>query len=328
MRAITSAPAYGLLRLRVRAGGRLLGELARAEPGTALVFGVLLALGALYVGAAYGTPEGGRLLLAVQAVLLGLVHGGRKDGRFLLLAGWSPRSTYVLEYLALSAPFLLLHLLRPVPLLLLAAVALPVLLPWLPAGLLERTLRRSRSRAVWRIPLPARAFEWISGVRRQGGTLLVLYTGGAAFSGYPGAVLAAVLLVAWCVSTFHFHSEGWVMVEAFGRAPGRFLAEKVRTSLALFLAASSPLAALFLVRHPPLWGALAGVLLAASLVHAGSVLAKYALYRPGRALGTIGYLTVLALGAAVAALPVGLFLLYRLWRTAHRNLGFYVDDLH
>lgn len=317
--------AHGLLQLRLRTGGRLLWELVRAEPGTALVFLALLVLGALYVGASYGTPEGGQTLLGIQAALLGFVHGGRRDSRFLVLAGRSPGRTYVVEYLFLSAPFLLLLTLHP--LFLFPAVALPLLLPWLPAGLLERSLALARNRSAWRLPLPARSFEWISGLRRHGGALVLLYAAALTLSEYPGVVLAVLVLLAWCVSLFHFDGEPWIVVEAFAPTPRRFLLEKLRRSVSLHLLLSAPLAGLFLARHPSLWEILVLVLAVGTGVHAGSVLTKYALYREGRTLGIAGYVTLLVLGGALLVPPAGLFLLYRLWRMAQRNLSFHLDDL-
>ena len=58
----------------------------------------------------------------------------------------------------------------------------------------------------------------------------------------------------------------------------------------------------------------------AALVHAGSVFAKYALYRDGRRAAVAGTFTAIVLMGAAAVVPVGIFLVWRLRRAALRNL--------
>ena len=316
-----------ILVLRVRTLRRAVAGLARAEPGTALLFALLLAMGGYRLWGWMGSAQGSRAVLAAQIALLALVHTGRQDARFLRLAGRSPRRTYLLEYATLSLPFLLLGAVAPLPAVLAASAGAPLLFAWLPAGGAKRLLRWSRNRPVQRLPLPARAFEWTSGVRRYGGGIALVYLAAAALSGYPAVALGGIVLLGWCVSLFYLDGEGHELLEAFRRRPAELLRFKVTQGLALFAVLCLPLAALFIARHPALAGMLALVLAGSAAIVAGAVLTKYAVYREGGRAAVVGPLAVLVLTASLALPPVAAFLLFRFWRIGVDNLGAYVNDL-
>jgi len=316
-----------ILVLRARTLRRAVAGLARAEPGTALLFALLLAMGGYRLWGWMGTAQGSRAILAAQIVLLALVHAGRQDARFLRLAGRSPQRTYLLEYATLSLPFWLLGLIAPVPAILAASAGAPLLFALVPAGGVERLLTWSRNRPVQRLPLPARAFEWTSGVRRYGGGMIVVYPSVAALSGYPAVVLGGIVLLGWCVSLFYLDGEGHELLEAFRRRPAELLRFKVMQGLALYAALCLPLVALFVARHPALAGVLALVLAGSAAIVAGAVLTKYAVYREGGRAAVVGPLAVLVLTASLALPPVAAFLLFRFWRIGVVNLGAYLDDL-
>ncbi|HEX8454557.1 MAG TPA: hypothetical protein VF647_20925 [Longimicrobium sp.] len=316
-----------ILVLHVRTLRRALAGLARAEPGTALLFALLLAMGGYRLWGWMGSARGSRAILAAQIVLLALVHTGRQDARFLRLAGRDPHRTYLLEYITLSLPFWLLGLIAPVPALLAASAGAPLLLAWLPAGGAQRLVTWSRSRPVQRLPLPARAFEWTSGVRRYGGAITVAYLAAAVLSGYPAVALGGIVLLAWCVSLFYLDGEGHELLEAFRRPAAELLRFKVMQGLALYAALCLPLVVLFMVRHPALAGMLALVLAGSAAIVAGAILTKYAVYREGGRAAVVGPLAVLVLTASLALPPVAAFLLFRFWRIGVVNLGAYLDDL-
>jgi hypothetical protein len=316
-----------ILVLRVRTLRRAVAGLARAEPGTALLFAFLLAIGGYQIWGWMGSAQGSRAILATQIALLTLVHTGRQDARFLRLAGRSPQRTYVLEYATLSLPFWLGGAIAPVPALLAASAGAPLLFAWLPAGGAERLLTWSRNRPVQRLPFPARAFEWTSGVRRYGGGIAVVYLAVVGFSGYPAVVLGGVVLLGWCVSLFYLDGEGHELLEAFRRRPAELLRFKVTQGLALYAALCLPLVVLFIARHPALAGVLALVLAGSAAIVAGAVLTKYAVYREGGRAAVVGPLAVLVLTASLALPPVAAFLLFRFWRIGVDNLGVYLDDL-
>ncbi|HEX8670487.1 MAG TPA: hypothetical protein VF710_01285 [Longimicrobium sp.] len=316
-----------ILVLRARTVRRAVAGLARAEPGTVLLFALLLAMGGYRLWGWMGSARGSRAILAAQIVLLALVHTGRQDARFLNLAGRSPHRTYLLEYITLSLPFWLLGLIAPVPALLAVSAGAPLLLAWLPAGGAQRLVTWSRSRPVQRLPLPARAFEWTSGVRRYGSAIGVVYLAAAALSRYPAVALGGIVLLAWCVSLFYLDGEGHELLEAFQRRPAELLRFKVMQGLALYAVLCLPLVVLFIVRHPPLIAMLALVLAGSAAIVAGAVLTKYAVYREGGRAAVVGPLAVLVLTASLALPPVAAFLLFRFWRIGVHNLGAYLDDL-
>lgn len=310
----------GLLALRARMLARGVLSLARTESFTLIGFVVLASVGALALAARMGTEGGARIVVALLLAVVSLVHGGRTDAKFLLLAGRDPRRVFAAEYAALALPAVLVLLATGWP----AAAALAgggsLLFAALPAGGAMRLLRRRSGRALLRLPLPPRAFEWISGVRRYGGGLLLIEAVAVLGSGYPTVPLAAIAsLTVWAALT-QLDGEPLVLVEALGGTPERFLREKVMRSLSLFAAVCAPPAAVFLLRHAALYPFLGIVLALTALAHAGSVFAKYALYRDGRRAAVAGTFTALVLVGAAAMVPVGIFLVWRLRQAALRNL--------
>jgi hypothetical protein len=327
-RLASPAPGVHLLALRLRMLRREAAGLVRAEPLTALVFLFLALFGGAYAASWLGTERGCRAVLGALAAVLALVHGARGDARFLAVAGHRPRLVFALEYAVPSLPCAALLAASgcgwkwPA-----AALALPPALAALPAGGVERLLRRARGGTGVRLRLPARSYEWAAGLRVHGTTLVLVHAAAALLFRYPGVLLACILALSWCASAFHVHGEPWIMLEAYGKGPRGFLAEKLGRSVGLFLVLCLPVSLLLLILHAALWPALAVVLAGAVLVHAGSVLARYAMYRPGRRSGVTGALSVLALTGAMAVPPVGLFLLYRFRAIALHNLEVYLDDL-
>jgi hypothetical protein len=301
-------------------------ELARAEPLTVLVFLGLAAAGVYALIGRLGTESGARTLVAFPLAIVSLVHGGRTDARFLVLAGRDPRRVFAVEYALLAAPAVVLLLAAGWPLAALAAAAGSVAFAIIPAGGIVLLARRRGNRPPMRLPLPPRGFEWISGVRRHWDGLLLIELGAAVFSFDPAGPLGAIVALAGWAALLQLDGEPRAMLEALGGSAGRILREKVLRSLGLFLLVCAPPALLFLLRHAALWPLLVVVLAWALGVHAGCVFAKYALYRDGRRQGIAGPLTAVALMGAVAIVPVGLFLVWRLRRAALRNLHAQLHD--
>ena len=313
-----------VLGVRARSLGRALLAIPRSDPVGALFVLAFLVIAGGYLLLGLRTSRGPVVLAAVCAGLQWLVHVGRDDERFLRLAGVDPRRVYAVEYLALALPFSLVLLGDPRPWVPLAGPAVALFLPWLPSGTLRPEARRSERRPL-RVPVSPAAFEWIPGLRDNGVAVVALYALSLLLWRIPAAPLVALVLLTWLVSVPWFmEAESWTMVEVFALPPRRFLRDKLRRSLPLFWAACAPLALLVLAREPRAWPAVTLLLLACSILHAGAVLFKYATYHEGRSAPLAGLLTLLVLAAMLAIPPVGLYLLYRLWRQAVRNLEPYL----
>lgn len=313
-----------VLAVRARSFGRVLLGLPRADPVAFLFVLAFLAAAARY-GWVWSRTERGSLAVAVVAVgVVALAHTGREDERFLRLAGAAHRRVFAAEYLFLALPFSLLLVTGARPAYAAGVAGAALLLPLLPSGGLRAVGPRLRPRPV-RVPLPPAAFEWISGLRRNGVAVLVVYVLALLLWRLPAASLFGPPALTWVLTEPCFvEGESWMLVEAFALPPRRFLRDKLRRSVLLFWAACSPLVLLVLVREPRAALVVALLLAGCSLVHAGGVLFRYATYHEGRRTPVAGTLTLLVLAATLALPPVALFLLYRLWRQAVRNLEPYL----
>lgn len=310
-----------VITLRFRSARRVCMELARDEPvalaAVLLVVGLALwrmvgiagsARGAWFVGAAGGVPA----LLA---------HLARDDERFLRDAGVPVAATRAVEYLLLAAPGCALLLVATGPV---AAAALPLVASLLLAPLPPSLLRdgwRHRPRQARRVPLvPEADYVTISGVRRRGAVVVLVWLLALALSRVPAMALVLGAVLALTLAEVHGSGEGREFVRAIGGTPAQFLRGRVWRAVALFALAVSPILAMLLVHHAAWWPAALLLLWVGSAAQVGAVLLRFATLVEGRRTGFVD--TLVAIASAVAALvpPALVLLLLPLWRRAVRTL--------
>lgn len=315
-----------VLTVRARSWWRGASEVARTEPISVTIAAACAVVAAWYVVGIARTPRGAAAVLAVTALLISLVHGARTDERSLEIAGIPARRLFAAEYMLLVAPVVLLLLAGAqiraatiVPMIVAACVLAP-------SGHLRDWLARRKRRAPVHLPLPPSAFEWMAGLRRAWPALLIVETLGVLLSLVPAIPLLALFALAWLSGGFFLEStEGWALLEAFGRPSAQFLRRKIGTSLALFALLASPLVLVELIRNPIEWPILILAFSCAALVHGGAVLLKYALYVPGARKSFAGVLGLTALTAALMLPPMACWLVYRLWHRACQRLDPYLQ---
>jgi hypothetical protein len=313
-----------LLKLRVRMAGRFSRDLVRAEPLAGAAVLTLLAAGAWY-GFGEARSEAGARDLATAAIgVCLLLHLSRRDARFLALAGRVPRGVFAIEYLILLLPAAAVLALGATPVLGMAVLLAGLVVAMLPSGQASRVWARWATHRPMPRLAPVSAFEWVSGLRRWLLPLGVLYLLAVPVSAVPAGPTALLLVSAWGICGFYTEWEGWPLVQGFGLGPGAFIRAKITRAVGLWVILSVPMVAVFLARHPTLWPVLLVSVIACGLVIAASVIAKYAAYREGRAMGAFGSLVPLLFTAMLLIPPVAAFLLLRLWRLATRNLDPYL----
>ena len=312
---------------------RTITHLARTDrPGAVLILGALLWASWSAV-AVVRTPRGPWLAATLAAAIVWSVHGARRDGRFLHSVGARLRRVWATEYLAVGLPLALIVLILRADTLsadvVVAAVAIPLacaLAAVAPPGWLERVARAHSARRRARLPAPADAFEWMSGVRRTWPMLALIYLLGLLIGWrLPEAGVVAMGVLAYLAAGWYGNiDEGWPLVVAFRRTPGGFLLRKCSRALLLYACLAVPFVLLVLARHPHAWRGLVLVGIAAPVLIVGAVLFKYSRYWPGEAAPVASAFALLVLTASLVIPPAAVGLLLVLWQRATHTLSRYV----
>ena len=140
--------------------------------------------------------------------------------------------------------------------------------------------------------LPAEAFEWRSGLRKQGGWIGIIYLLALAPYSYPFAAVVAIVAFTFIVSTFYNETESRPMVEAFATSPAAFLWAKARVQLTIFWVGCMPLILTFLLTNADYWYVLLVWIIVSSIIQLLSINLKYALYEPGATLNTYVFMFI------------------------------------
>lgn len=265
---------------------------------------------------------GGFIYFAIQLFLLLSIHSGRKDKKFLTLVSEKPLSIYVVEYLLLSIPFILLISFTKHWYLSAAVLAVCVIIPLLNISFSKKKLHLPT------IPfIPNSAFEWKSGLRISYIYFILIWLAGAGLSFLVGAVPVAIILLNLVTASFYMESEPKLLLEVFEKPPSAFLWFKIKQALLLFFVVISPLVLLFLIFHLQYWYVIAYILFAATLLLVFSILQKYAFYEENVNASSRNSLLLFFAFLAfyipllIFLLPVMFMLGYRFYKKSLQNLS-------
>lgn len=309
-----------ILRIRISQFKHVLSGLGWLRSGLLIVFACL----AIALGVQKSLhPDDSIKVFSILLLLLGQFHVQRPDKQFLLIAKVNRYTWFLLEYASMSLPFVLAFAIGSHWYLALASIAFILLLPTI-----SFTFKATNSTQPWRLPfLPARGFEWKSGLRKSAFPMLIVYLGGLTLSGYTLAVPISLVLLSLFTALFNMEAEPLMMLDAFRQPPKTFLPYKIVSSLKLYLFGTLPLSGLFLFWHAELWYILLYVLVCCTLVQVLAILLKYAAYSPNEDLSlNMTMLSLMHLCFVVPfLLPIPLLMAVRSYRKAITQLEFYLD---
>lgn len=225
------------------------------------------------------TLKPGMLQLQALAVLSLITssHFNRKDHVLLNNLGLNRPGYFILFYILIVSPFLILYLLWPdfIAVLMLIAGIIVVSLITQPIHFQPK----------FSLPafhfLPADAWEWRVGLRRNIWLVLIAYLLPVLFFRFDYIFPASILLIALITNSFLVNHEPMVMIEALMVSGKRFFVRKLMIQCALFLTLSVPLAVVSLILFPESIRPLILVLVNSLIVQVFAVSLKYAGYHPG-----------------------------------------------
>lgn len=235
---------FSLLQFRIKQGYRVLQSLGF---GIFVVFIPILFLGALaLLQFLWKTPAPWGSILMLSSLVS--VHYKRRDRFFLeqLITTTRPYRIYALEYSLLTGPFLVCFIYWEQWLNLTISILTVIVLTIIPPPYQQK--KNNSSWQTW-IPvywIPARLWEWRSGLRQQGWWIFILY--GLGFLGVTYALVTPVLTLILTITICHFHQKiaPKEIIQASNKN-GCFLSHKIRLNCLFFQGILLPHYVLFLV---------------------------------------------------------------------------------
>lgn len=214
-------------------------------------------------------------MVAVFVVFLLIFHSGRKDVRFIELIEERPWKVFVTEYLITSLPVVLIlflagnGLLAPVFLLIIVLI-----------GFTKQRKRKTNTRAVFSKMIPSGCFEWISGFRRKGTSIAILYIAAMVALPIPYLSFLFLFLFTALISDFYSDCESEQLLGVKELPAKPFLHHKLKGGIGLFLFLVLPVLIAYMLLHPGSWFLAPAFGIFASLNIILFIVNKYAMYVP------------------------------------------------
>lgn len=252
--------------------------------------------------------------------LLFSLHIFRQDKTFLAIIGVRSHLLYLIEYHLLISPVYLIFLLNGQWI---ETVSIGAAVSLIPFVHFNFTHQASEAR---RLPfIFPEAFEWKSGLRKQGWFIGALYVAALGLYPYPFVALLVIVVFTFIVTTFYNESEPRPMVEAFAASPSTFLFKKGKIQLILFWIGCTPLVLIFLLTNATYWYVLLVWIIVCSVIQLLSINLKYSLYEPNVSLNKNVFMAIYFLSLFVPFFfPVPLVMMMYYYRRARKNLQPYL----
>jgi hypothetical protein len=298
------------------------GKFFREIPLPYLIILLMMAGVGLYVVSAFfKNPAGAAVCGGVLVAAVWFVHLRRRDYHFICMVDERAWRVFFVDYLLFSIPFLLLLLWREDWIVVMGVVA-----GYAGISLIRQPFRRVAKGFPVPDFIPFRAFEVRVLFRRYGGLLVVLYLG--AFVGLlvPYASFAPLWFYLAFLSEGFRDCEARALLNSYEMPAKRFLHYKIRLTAGLYCIVAAPVCVIYTVIRPGDWWLALGFLVLAVLNVILCIVAKYALFEPGKKIvsGQIS-MSLSFIGVFVPFLaPLTLFLLIRYYLMARKNLTPYL----
>ncbi|MFT5834155.1 MAG: hypothetical protein ACI97N_001789 [Cognaticolwellia sp.] len=211
------------------------------------------------------------------ALMLISLHFNRKDKHFLSVLKNQRDAVFAIEYLMVSLPFIIWFIIENAWLQVISTIILLRIIP-----LLKWTFVYTNSTAWLRFPkLMTKDFEWMLGIRKNIGYIILIYILAIILSYFTVSVLVALILLAIITATFYLEkSEPRNYLHLYADSPSELMRQKALRAVGLYLLSTIPLSIAFLVFHFQYWYLLLAALAISSIIQLTSVTLKYVTFTP------------------------------------------------
>lgn len=253
----------------------------------------------------------------------------RKDKRFLSTTGMDTFKIYFSEYTFFSIPLLILIAFSPCWYCL-------FILPALFAVISLVTFSPNRKiQTLYTLPfIPYTNFEWISGMRKNLWSVLILYLLAFYLFRYPYASLFVLWIMLGIIASFYKECEPFNIINLSELPPKKFIHTKLKLHLRLYILFTLPIMVGYCIfQIQTAWAAL--IIFVLLLINLSLfIVSKYAIYKPTKILSANNSLiTVIHMCMIIPVIgqflfPVPLLMSIRAYRKSLHNLKQYLDAYH
>jgi hypothetical protein len=281
-----------------------------------------------------------RTASVIAGLLILTLHASRKDKRFIRINFENGYTIFLIEYIVISLPLLIIFclfndwrnlIITSLIIFLVPAINLNTGSADIPSFLKLFNPFSSNLRLRFNIKIPfvkPEAFEWISGIRRYFIVFVPVYLIILAFSFKAYVAPIGLLVISAVISGFYFYGESRDFIELFSQNYKMFLILKIRLSVKYLFILFIPIVTIALIFQPSTWYFITGAIIIAAIIQIIAVIFKYALFSENSDLGhnsIIVFINVICvLVPFLWPLPIVMGIKYYL--KAQNNLKNYLDD--
>jgi hypothetical protein len=329
-----------ILKIRLIQLFRLLKEIGFLR---IIVLLVLIAFFSLMVQQAIKDAGGSYLVSIMAGVILLAIHASRKDKRFAKISFTRVYFIFLMEYLILSLPVIIICSIygewKNALLLVLVCFLIPRI--YLNLGLnnvssvFRILLNPFRSNLNFRlnIRIPVKnpkSFEWISGFRRYFIIIIPVYLVFLAFSFKANVALVGIVVMSIITSGFYYYGEPREFVELFSGNYRTFVFQKIGLSVKYLFIMLLPMVVIAFIFQINTWYYTIGALLLAGLIQTITIIFKYALFSQNTDLGRNGMIVFFNVLCLLLPFfwPLPVIMGIRYYFKAQNKLKEYIDDIN
>jgi len=269
------------------------------------------------------------------------IHTSRKDKHFIKTTIKNPYSIYLIEYLLLNVPFLVIWIVHHdwigAGLLLLSILSIPLISINLKLQNLGSIIKllinpfSSNLNSKFKIRLPFisnNSFEWISGIRRNLILLLPVYLIILTFSFKAYVAPVGMIFMSILISGFYYHGEPREFVEFFAKNPSEFIQRKIFINLKQLIIVFAPILVIAIIFQPHTWHYLIGAIIISFFIQVLAIVFKYGLFEENADLNRNSIIVFLNILFVIVPmfLLVPIIMSIKYYKKARENLKDYYHD--
>ena len=247
-------------------------------------------------------------------------YSSRNDNRFLKKLYPNYRVIYISEYLVLAFPFLFIAAIKGSFGFLGCVVMACILMALFP---LE--YKKTSKTGFQLLFIPSTAFEWKSGLRQFGISIISLWVLALGLTYFPAISIVFLWMLHSLIISFYQRNEGKDILRIHSGTAETYLIGKIRTGIFLQLIIQAIPAIVYVIFHPEHWWIMLFLILQSMLSLTFSIIVKYAFLDPGSKSGpTTFYQSVGVISFLIPfIIPVPLLLGAAKYKTAIKRLNIY-----
>ena len=263
------------------------------------------------------------IIFGTSVISITILHLKRLDKRLINIVSRRPLSIFGSEYLLLTFPFFLILIYLKAYLFSFLLISIMMCI-----ALINKDLGVNKGVSTFSKYIPANAFEWRAGMRKQGIVIAIFYSLALAFSWVRVAPIIFLFFGLAAISQFFVDCEPLSILMISRDTTPIFLRKKITQSLRIYAIFTLPILLFSMIFVPDLWFVAPIFFVVACFNIANFILTKYAFYHPNFDVGAGSILSQLSLLGSILPflLPLPFFLVVWNYFKAKQKLNYYLSS--